>query len=184
MTKKQGFFGKVHPHKDKRADTSNVQSYEELEAELLRNEALAEVPKKKLRFGVGATPTFSHPEQMAIALEDYFNNTKEEEWTLTGVALHLGLTYGGFMNYEEKNKEFHELIERARMFVHNAYEKSLRKDGRTGDIFALKNLGWKDKQEVANTHQVVMMPSITKTNDNGNKEELVFEVGNVIEHKE
>ena len=29
----------------------------------------------------------------------------------------------------------------------SVYEKSLRKDGKTGDIFALKNFGWRDKQE-------------------------------------
>ena len=35
----------------------------------------------------------------------------------------------------------------ARLIVENSYEMELRKEGRTGTIFALKNFGWKDKIE-------------------------------------
>ena len=178
-------FGKVHAHKNKRVDTSQATTYEELEALLIRNEALSEIPSgKKLKFGAGQRPVFSHPEQMAIALEQYFNSTPEGEWTLTGLALSCGLSYAGLMRYDKKDKAYYELLERAKLFVHNSYEKGLRKDGRTGDIFALKNLGWKDKQEVENTHKVVVMDSIKQVADSGEVEELTFNIGQTIEHEE
>ena len=183
MSDKQ-LFGKVHAHKAKRADTSECQTYEELEAELLRNEALGELPRDKLRFGVGQKPTFNHPEQMAIALEEYFNNTKPEEWTISGIALSVGLTYAGLTVYDKKNKEYYELLERAKLLVHNSYELGLRKNGKAGDIFALKNFGWKDKQEIENTHTIVQMPTIKQTTEDGEQTDLTFDVGQTLEHKE
>ena len=40
------------------------------------------------------------------------------------------------------------------MIVENSYEMSLRENGRTGDIFALKNFGWRDKMEVENNAEI------------------------------
>lgn len=54
------------------------------------------------------------------------------------------------MNYEEK-EEYFDTIKKAKEMVHNAYELDLREKGRSGDIFALKNFGWSDKQEVDHT---------------------------------
>lgn len=41
------------------------------------------------------------------------------------------------------------------MRVEASYEKDLKKTGRPGTIFALKNFGWKDKQEVEQTSTIV-----------------------------
>jgi hypothetical protein len=41
------------------------------------------------------------------------------------------------------------MLEMAKMKIEHAYEKSLRKNGRSGDIFALKNFGWTDRMDVA-----------------------------------
>ncbi len=50
---------------------------------------------------------------------------------------------------EEKgvDPEIIRLIKKAKLKVHNAYERDLRNRGRSGDIFALKNFGWKDQQD-------------------------------------
>lgn len=181
--KYKGSLGKFHKE---RVDMEGITDYEELEAELERNAALAEIPNKKnkLRFGAGATPVFSHPEQMAMVLEAYFNDTDNEEWTLTGIALCVGIKYQSLLQYKDKDPRYEELINRAKLLVHNDYEKALRKKGRAGDIFALKNLGWKDKTEVENTHTVTMMPTIKQTTESGDVKELAFNVGKTIEHEE
>lgn len=48
----------------------------------------------------------------------------------------------------EKLKEFTHTIKRARAFMEKEYEKLLRAGNCTGAIFALKNFGWTDKQEI------------------------------------
>ena len=40
------------------------------------------------------------------------------------------------------------VVKKAKEMVHNAYEKDLRRKGRSGDIFALKNFGWTDQRNV------------------------------------
>jgi hypothetical protein len=87
------------------------------------------------------------PEQMQEKLDEYFKITPVEDITITGVCLHLGIVKDTFYNYA-KRKEYKEMVNLARMKVENAYEISLRRHGRAGDIFALKNFGWTDKQEI------------------------------------
>ena len=41
--------------------------------------------------------------------------------------------------------------------MQESYEKSLRKNGRTGDIFALKNFGWTDRQEIESENKNINM---------------------------
>ena len=48
----------------------------------------------------------------------------------------------------EKREEFSCIIKSARLAVENDYELSLRSNSCTGAIFALKNMGWRDKTEV------------------------------------
>ena len=49
-------------------------------------------------------------------------------------------------DYEEKS-QFSYTIKRARTFIECEYEKMLHNGQCTGAIFALKNMGWKDKTE-------------------------------------
>lgn len=69
--------------------------------------------------------------------------------TLTGLCLFMGFeSRQSFHDYAEK-AEFSYACKKARMKVENNYEKNLiTAKNPTGSIFALKNLGWKDKQEV------------------------------------
>lgn len=74
-----------------------------------------------------------------------------EEPTVTGLALFLGFESRQSVYDYEKNGEFSYIIKRARLFVEHGYEKALRNDKCTGAIFALKNMGWTDKQEIDHT---------------------------------
>lgn len=102
---------------------------------------------------------------MQKKIDKYFKETPEEEWTVTGLALALDTTRDGLIRYSsklkknktlsaKKLKEFSNTIKKAKEKVHNAYEKDLRKRGRSGDIFALKNFGWSDKKEVEHSGEI------------------------------
>lgn len=95
---------------------------------------------------MGAKPFYGRVEDMQKSIDLYFDNCPKDEITITGLALHLGFTTRqALINYEDK-PEFVDAIKKAKMRVENSYELSLRKNGRSGDIFALKNFNWKDTQ--------------------------------------
>lgn len=71
--------------------------------------------------------------------------------TITGLALHLGFeSRQSFYDYELK-PEFSYTIKKARLFIENHYEELLQAGNTTGAIFALKNFGWSDKQQLEHT---------------------------------
>ena len=79
-------------------------------------------------------------------IDTYFNETPKDEWTITGLALALDTDRKTLCNYESKEEYFHT-IKNAKLKVENGYEVDLKKHGRPGTIFALKNFDWKDRQE-------------------------------------
>lgn len=89
---------------------------------------------------------FQSVEELQAKIDEYFTKCPEAEWTITGLADHLDTFRSVLCDYEEKD-EFSYTIKKAKQKVEMAYEKSLRKNGRSGDIFGLKNFGWKDKNE-------------------------------------
>ena len=95
----------------------------------------------------GRPPKFKSVEELQGKIDEYFRVTKPEEITITGLALYLDTTRETLMDYENDD-EFSYTIKKAKLQVQNEYEKDLRRKGRSGDIFALKNFGWKDKNEV------------------------------------
>ena len=115
---------------------------------------------------VGRPLKIESPEQMKQILNEYFETTEENKITLTGICLALNLDKSNFYEYE-KREGYEEIVKRARMIVENSYEISLRENGRTGDIFALKNFGWTDKQEVENNTQgkVTIINSLPKDDE-------------------
>ena len=97
---------------------------------------------------VGGRPLkFETPEELAAAIDMYLEDTPKEEWTVTGLCLAIGTSRTVLDDYLSRDG-YKGIVSRAKLMVENAYELSLRKNGRAGDIFALKNFGWKDKQEV------------------------------------
>ncbi|MFW9872154.1 MAG: terminase small subunit [Candidatus Thorarchaeota archaeon] len=97
--------------------------------------------KKKL----GRPLKYKTPEELELILIDYFNEIDFNEWSVTGLALLVGSKQ--LIQDYEKRGEYKDLIIHAKLMIENSYEISLRKNGRPGDIFALKNFDWKDKQE-------------------------------------
>ena len=89
---------------------------------------------------------FKTVEELQEKIDDYFADTPKDEWTITGLALALDTYRQTLLNYEEKD-EFVDAIKKAKQMVENGYELDLKKSGRTGTIFALKNFDWKDKTE-------------------------------------
>lgn len=93
------------------------------------------------------TCTYSSPEELEKVIDEYFSNTSEDRITLTGLILHLGICKDTFYEYA-KREGYKKIINLARLKIENTYEQDLRSKGRTGDIFALKNFGWRDQQEI------------------------------------
>jgi hypothetical protein len=61
------------------------------------------------------------------------------------------------VDYREERPEFMPPLKKALLRVENGYEIDLKKSGRTGTIFALKNFDWKDKTETESTSQVKLI---------------------------
>ena len=109
-------------------------------------------------------PKFETPEQLQKKIDEYFENcpdtktftTKSGEEilvpipTITGLALFLGFeSRQSFYDYE-KREMFSYTIKRARLQIEKSYEQMLFGQNCAGAIFALKNLGWSDKQTIEN----------------------------------
>jgi len=97
---------------------------------------------------IGRPQKYKTPQELEKVLQKYFDNTKSEEWTITGLALLIGGKQ--LLQDYQKRDGYSELVIRAKLMVENSYEISLRSSNRTpaGAIFALKNLGWTDQQHI------------------------------------
>lgn len=94
----------------------------------------------------GRPPVFESPQELEKAVIRYFERCEEKtiKATITGMTLFLGFSSRSSLDdYEKRSDEFSYIIKRAKLAVENSYELS----GGTIDIFALKNMGWKDKSE-------------------------------------
>lgn len=121
---------------------------------------------------VGQKPFYETPDEMQEKIEEYFEyikgefhfETRETEnfeeikvvvWDrhpepalITGLTLFLGFCdRQSLYDYQNNKPEFTAIVKRARLRVEMAYEFRLAEDKPVGAIFALKNMGWKDKQE-------------------------------------
>jgi hypothetical protein len=77
-----------------------------------------------------------------------------ENATITGLALYLGFVNRRSLDdYEERGDEFSGVVARARARVEYSYEQRLYFRDSQGAVFALKNMGWKDKQEIESTNR-------------------------------
>ena len=99
---------------------------------------------------VGRPLKFKTVEELQKKIEAYFNSVPIAEWTITGLALALDTYRKVLCEYEtlDSRKEYSNTIKKAKLMVENSYELDLKKSGRTGTIFALKNFNWKDKSEL------------------------------------
>lgn len=102
----------------------------------------------------GCRPLYKTPEEFEAALNDYLEKCKEEDKhpIITELALHMGFASRQSIHDYAQKEGFKEVTSRARLICESVYERQLangRGDG--GVIFALKNAGWSDKQELDHT---------------------------------
>ena len=69
--------------------------------------------------------------------------------TWTGLALYLGFSSRQSIDEYMQYEGFSDPVRKAKARVENEYEKRLHGNSPTGSIFALKNMGWSDRQELA-----------------------------------
>jgi hypothetical protein len=91
--------------------------------------------------------TWDDLEELEKAIENYFNSYNGKV-TITGLALYLGFESRQSIYDYEKNGQFSYTIKKARLRVENFYEENLMGEHTAGAIFALKNFGWADNQNV------------------------------------
>lgn len=116
---------------------------------------------------VGRPPLYSTEKELQDAIDEYFNT--EDKKTISGLAYHLGFeSRQSFYDYEQL-PEFTYTIKRARLRIENSYERLLQGNACTGAIFALKNLGWKDKTEQEQSGTVTNV-NVTVDSDDTMKE--------------
>ncbi len=107
---------------------------------------------KKTKNKVGRPLKFKTVKELEKKVNTYLNETPREEWTITGLAIALD-TYRSVLvdygkgKYDDDDKEYSNTIKKAKQMVEHSYELDLKKSGRTGTIFALKNFDWQDKTE-------------------------------------
>ena len=108
--------------------------------------AAAKDTKYALGNNGGRPPKFALPEELEEKCLSYFeyciDNT--EKPTITGLTLYVGFCERKSWDDYAKKDEFVHIVKRAKLTVENSYETSAT----TFDMFALKNMGWKDKTEV------------------------------------
>ena len=99
----------------------------------------------------GRPPIFKTPEEFNAAVDRYVAACKraKEPLTMSGMAYALGYACRQDIDDTAKRDGFSLPVKRAKLLIESSYEKSLRgKCNAAGPIFALKNFGWKDKQDV------------------------------------
>lgn len=116
----------------------------------------------------GRPPIFEDAGSLQGAIDAYFEATDFSKITLTGLAYDLGFESRQSLYDYEKREEFSYIIKRARLFIESAYETKLSGKEVGGAIFALKNMGWKDKQEVEHVNERFML--IEKEPDDRNEQ--------------
>lgn len=90
---------------------------------------------------------FESPEALLEKAEGWFSMTPINQQTITGLAVYLDTSRETLMNYEGR-EEFFDAVKKIKDRIEYSYELTLRTRGSAGDIFGLKNFGWKDKTEV------------------------------------
>lgn len=115
-------------------------------------------------------------EDMLPVLEEWRNDVIEKRVkpSVTGLALALGFGDKSSVYDYAKKPEFSHSVKRALLIVENGYEEALRESNATGSIFALKNMGWVDKQnydhttkgnEITQIERVIVRSDETKNTD-------------------
>ena len=101
--------------------------------------------------GEWAIRKYENEKELMEKVEAYFNETPPKEQTRAGLCVYLGISKNTFLNYHKGTlgDKIAEVMDWACTRLENKYELDLNhKPNPTGPIFALKQYGWKDAQEV------------------------------------
>lgn len=125
---------------------------------------------------MGKPLKFKTVEELQEKIDAYFASCDEENEpiTITGLALALDTTRDTLCDYGDR-EEYSDTIKRAKLKVENAYEKRLVRRGNGGDVFALKNFGWKDTKELDGSFDVTQLV-IEAIDDATDEDETAAEV--------
>lgn len=99
---------------------------------------------------LGRPLKFTSAKQLERKVHEYFNScdTSEKKYTITGLAISLGLTRKQLIEYQER-ETFKNVINGAKAIIEAQVEEILLSGkAQAGSIFWLKNQGWSDKQEI------------------------------------
>ena len=94
---------------------------------------------------------YTSAEELETNIQEYFSSSDaaEKPYTFAGLAHYLGFsTRQSLWEYSKRGDELSLPTKRALLYIEADYEAQLRSGSPTGAIFALKNRGWTDKQEV------------------------------------
>lgn len=109
----------------------------------------------------GRPPKFDDPDKIWNKANEYFEMIQDSKGkvkaTVSGLAFYLGFESRQSMYDYENRQEFSYIIKRLRLFVEYCYESQLYTFNSVGAIFALKNMGWKDKTETDNNTVVKVL---------------------------
>lgn len=95
----------------------------------------------------GRPPIFDDPDKLEELCTKYFADTDLVKPTVTGLALYLGFADKTTL-YEYRDKPvFSYSIKKALTKIEKYHEEGLSENNVAGRIFALKNMGWKDRVE-------------------------------------
>ena len=109
------------------------------------------------------------PQAFDRLADKYFDLCEREKRrpTLTGLVLALGLSsrqsLDEYLNYEG----FPDSVKRAKLRIEEAYEDRLSGNNPAGAIFALKNFGWSDRQEIEHSGQMTGEVRVYQVPGNG-----------------
>jgi len=112
---------------------------------------------------VGRPLLFKTPQLLQEAIDSYFDKPPQVKriwgkdgesyedlpiYTVSGLAYHLGFNSRQTLyNYTDR-PEFLDITKRAILFIECEYERAMRENNVAGVIFALKNMGCRDKQDI------------------------------------
>lgn len=123
---------------------------------------------------MGRPPKYKTAVELQKKIDRYFDYIGETEViTITGLILYCGFCSRQAFYHLENNDKFSYTIKRARLRVSKHYEGLLQGNSVAGPIFALKNLGWSDKQEIDHTSKGERLNPIQITVDSSETAETL-----------
>lgn len=96
--------------------------------------------------GIGRPPMWDDPAAFEKKVDEYFDTEKTPTWS--GLALYLGFESRKSLHDYGQKEGFSYPVKKALIRIEAIYEQRMVQGQAAGPIFALKNFGWTDKQEI------------------------------------